>query len=227
MVGTIELTRLFSLSENMLKQDLDYQVINGIRYKTNLELCAIFKYDYEDIKNKKYDEDSKKIYVLGLFKRGTKDFIELPLKYGVKGKYKSFKLRLLSPKDKLYHELRKFLEIDYTKHGSFKPIDFYRALHNAIPTKASKHNLDRRVCSYSYPTSKDNEHEKIYFLGFLNNDINGNKRSLENKSKTEKLLPDAHKVIGDRNISVRFTDTPKDKQIEKEEINTKFNEFKI
>ncbi len=131
---------------------------------------------------------------------------------------------LLSPEDDLYHELRKFLEINYTKHGAFKPIDFYRALHNAIPTKANENNLDRRVCSYSYPTSKDNEHEKIYFLGFLNNDLKENKRSLENKAKTEKLLPVANKVIGERNISVRFTDTPKEINKEIKEINDKINE---
>lgn len=72
--------------------------------------------------------------------------------------------------------------------------------------------------SYSYPTSKDNEQEKIYFRSFLNNDLNGNKRSLENKAKTEKLLPDAHKVIGTRNISVCFTHTPKDEQKKKKRL---------
>ncbi len=87
-----------------------------------------------------------------------------------------------------------------------------------MPTKASENNLDRRVFSYSYPTSKDNEHEKIYFRGFLNNDIDGNKRSLENKAKTQKLLPYANEIIGERNISVRFTDTPKDINKEKEEM---------
>ncbi|MEH6933983.1 DUF6037 family protein, partial [Bacillus sp. JJ783] len=184
-------------------------------------------YDYEDINNKKkYDETANKVYTLGLFKRGTRDFLELPLKYEVQGKYKSFKLPLVGPEDILYKKLCKFLEIDYTKNGPFKPIDFFKTLHKAIPTTASIHFKDRLVCSYSYPTSKDKEHEKIYFLSFLNNDINGNKRSLENKAKTEKLLPDAHKIIGTRNISVRFTDTPKDEQKEKEEIETKFNELK-
>ncbi|MEG7944791.1 hypothetical protein J0798_27350 [Bacillus pacificus] len=53
MVGKFELKRLFYLSENMLLQDIDYQVVNGIRYKNNLEICAIFKYDYKDINTKK------------------------------------------------------------------------------------------------------------------------------------------------------------------------------
>ncbi|MEG7877421.1 hypothetical protein J0835_28355, partial [Bacillus cereus group sp. Sample62] len=84
---------------------------------------------------------------------------------------------------------------------------------------------DRLACSYSYPTSKDNEQDKIYFRSFLNNDLNGKKRSLENKAKTEKLLPDAHKLIGTKNISVCFTRTPKDERKEKEEIKTKFNKL--
>ncbi len=197
MGGTIKLGRLFSLSEDMLRHDIDYQVVNGIRYKNNLEICAIFKCDYKDINNKKkYDEITNKVYTLGLFKRGTREFLELPLKYEVKGKYKSFTLPLIGPNHSLYKDLCDFLEIDYTKNGPFKPLDFFKALHNAIPTKASIHFKDRLACSYSYPTSKDKEQEKIYFLSFLNNDISGKKRSLENKAKTEKLLPDAHKIIG-------------------------------
>ncbi|MGH0515852.1 DUF6037 family protein [Bacillus cereus] len=224
MVRAIRLTRLFSLSEAMLKQDLDYQVINDIRYKSELQISAIFKYDYKDLKKKKYDEDSDKEYILGLFKKGTTDYIELPLEYNVtKEGFKLFELPIKPSKD-IYHKLHKFLEIDYSKHGPFQPKHFFNALHNAIPTKASESNLDRRVCSYSYPTSKDNEHEKIYFHSFLNNDINGNKRSLENKAKTQKLLPYANKIIGRRNISVCFIDTPKDAQKEKEQMdNNKIN----
>ncbi|EOP97561.1 DUF6037 family protein [Bacillus cereus group sp. MYBK12-2] len=228
MGGIFKLGRLFSLSEDMLRHKIDYQVVNGIRYKNNLEICAIFKYDYKDINNKiKYDEITNKIYTLGLFKRGTREFLELPLEYEIKGEYKSFTLPLVGPNASLYKDLCKFLEIDYAKNGPFKPLDFFKALHNAIPTKASIKFKDRLACSYSYsyPTSKDNEQEKIYFRSFLNNDLNGNKRSLENKAKTEKLLPDAHKVIGTRNISVCFTHTPKDEQKEKEEIASKFNEL--
>ncbi|KAA0781921.1 DUF6037 family protein [Bacillus sp. BB56-3] len=227
MGETFELRNLFSLSENMLLKDIDYQVVNGIRYKNNLEICAIFKYDYEDINNKKkYDDTANKVYTLGLFKRGTREFLELPLEYKIQGNYKSFKLPLVGPNHILYKKLCEFLENDYTKNGPFKPLAFFKALHNAIPTRASIQLKDRLACSYSYPTSKDNEQEKIYFRSFLNNDINGNKRSLENKAKTEKFLPDAHKFIGTRNISVCFTHTPKDEQKEKEEIKTKFNEIK-
>ncbi|PEY17194.1 hypothetical protein CN331_17765 [Bacillus cereus] len=226
MGETFELRNLFSLSENMLLKDIDYQVVNGIRYQNNLEISAIFKYDYEDIDDKKsYDDTANKVYTLGLFKRGTKEFLELPLIYKNEGNYKSFHLPLVGPKDILYKKLCEFLEIDYTKNGPFKPLDFFKALHNAIPTRARIQLKDRLTCSYSYPTSKDNEQDKIYFRSFLNNDLNGKKRSLENKAKTEKLLPDAHKVIGTRNISVCFTRTPKDEQKEKEEIKTKFKKL--
>jgi hypothetical protein len=226
---------------------------------------------------------------LGLFKRGTNEFLELPLIYKNEENYKSFHLPLADLNKILYKKLCEFLEIDYNKNGPFKPLYFFKALHNAIPTKANillkdrlacsysyptskdneqdkiyfrsflnndlngkkrslenkankplyffkalhnaiptKANIllkDRLACSYSYPTSKDNEQDKIYFRSFLNNDLNGKKRSLENKAKTEKLLPDAHKLIGTRNISVCFTRTPKDERKEKEEIKTKFNKL--
>ncbi|EJV74390.1 DUF6037 family protein [Bacillus cereus] len=224
MDGAIRLTRLFALSKSMLGQDLDYQVINGIRYKSELQISAIFKYDYKDLKKKKYDEASDKKYILGLFKRGTNEFLELPLEHEVKvGGFKSFELPIELGGD-FYKKLSNFLEIKQSKHGRFSPRHFFYALNAAMPTKASENNLDRRVCSYSYPTSKDNEHEKIYFRGFLNNDIDGNKRSLENKAKTQKLLPYANEIIGERNISVCFTDTPKDINKEKEEMdNSKIN----
>ncbi|MDG1640153.1 DUF6037 family protein [Bacillus paranthracis] len=226
---------------------------------------------------------------MGLFKRGTNEFLELPLIYKNEENYKSFHLPLADLNKILYKKLCEFLEIDYNKNGPFKPLYFFKALHNAIPTKANillkdrlacsysyptskdneqdkiyfrsflnndlngkkrslenkankplyffkalhnaiptKANIllkDRLACSYSYPTSKDNEQDKIYFRSFLNNDLNGKKRSLENKAKTEKLLPDAHKLIGTRNISVCFTRTPKDERKEKEEIKTKFNKL--
>ncbi|MGZ9678957.1 MULTISPECIES: DUF6037 family protein [Bacillus cereus group] len=225
MEGTIRLTRLFSLSKDMFKKNLNYQVINGIRYKSELQICAIFKYDYRDLKKKKYDEPSEKKYTLGLFKRGTNDFLELPLVCEVKENgFKSFELPI-ELAEAFYKKLSLFLELEQSKHGRFSPQHFFNALNAVIPTKASEENLDRKVCSYSYPTSKDNEHEKVYFHSFRDNDKRGDKRSLENYMKTENLLPDANKVIGGRNISVCFTDTPKDEQTESEEINTKINEI--
>lgn len=89
----------------------------------------------------------------------------------------------------------------------------------------SQNNLDRRVCSYSYPTSKDNEHEKIYFLSFRDNDKRGEKRSLENYAKAQKLLPYANKIIGNRNISVCFTTMPKDINKEIREMDYKINDL--
>ncbi|HDR6758750.1 TPA: hypothetical protein QCV70_005758 [Bacillus cereus] len=223
MGNTIKLTRLFSLSRSMSNHNIDYQVINGIQYKNDLQICAIFKYDYIDLNKKKFDENSEEKYILGLFKSGTREYIELPLEHKFIGEFESFELPLIKPTDDLYRELCIFLEINYSKHGPFSTKDFFKALHNAIPTIASEKNLDRRVCSYSYPTTKDNEQEKIYFDRFLPHGNNGKKRSLENKAKTHKLIPYANKVIGERNISVCFTDIPK--SIEEEKI--KMNSYNI
>ncbi|HDR7659741.1 MULTISPECIES: DUF6037 family protein [Bacillus] len=224
MSKTINLTRLFSLSHSMLKQQLDYQVINGIQYKNDLQICAIFKYDYIDLKKKKYNESSDKEYVLGLFKKGTREYIELPLKHKKTKQFESFELPI-ELDNNLYNKLKIFLEIDQSKHGNFHPWHFFKALNAAIPTKASQDNLDRRVCSYSYPTSQDNEHEKIYFLSFRDNDKRGEKRSLENYAKTQKLLPHANKIIGNRNISVCFTTMPKDINKEIKEMDNKINDL--
>ncbi|HDR4457110.1 DUF6037 family protein [Bacillus sp. CH_48] len=224
MSKTINLTRLFSLSHSMLKQQLDYQVINGIQYKNDLQICAIFKYDYIDLKKKKYNESSDKEYILGLFKKGTREYIELPLKHKKTEQFESFELPLKLDNN-LYNELKIFLEIDQSKHGDFHPWHFFKALNAAIPTKANQDNLDRRACSYSYPTSKDNEHEKIYFLSFRDNDKRGEKRSLENYAKTQKLLPYANKIIGNRNISVCFTTLPKDINKEIKEMVYKINDL--
>ncbi|MDK7438076.1 DUF6037 family protein, partial [Bacillus paranthracis] len=108
--------------------------------------------------------------------------MELPLIYKNEENYKSFHLPLADLNKILYKKLCEFLEIDYNKNGPFKPLYFFKALHNAIPTKANILLKDRLACSYSYPTSKDNEQDKIYFRSFLNNDLNGKKRSLENKA---------------------------------------------
>lgn len=114
MSKTINLTRLFSLSHSMLKQQLDYQVINGIQYKNDLQICAIFKYDYIDLKKKKYNESSDKEYVLGLFKKGTREYIELPLKHKKTKQFESFELPIKLDNN-LYNELKIFLEIDQSK----------------------------------------------------------------------------------------------------------------
>lgn len=209
-----------TLSRSMLRKKLDYQVINGIQYKKDLLICAIFKHDYIDLKNKKYDEASDKEYVLGLFKKGTKEFLQLPLIHNVTTNFESFELpRRLD--ENLYKKLRNFLEINHSETGKFIPVDFFNVLKAVIPTIASESKLDRKVCSYSYPTDKDNEHEKIYFHSFRDNDKRGDKRSLENYEKTQKLLPYANEIIGGRNISVCFTDTPKEIEKEKEEMDDK------
>lgn len=220
------LKNLFALSKSMKANNFEYQVVNNINFKKELELCALFKFDYEDFKDKKYDEqNSNKKYIMGLFKRKTNQYLKLPLIYKNRNGFEAFEIPLPLEK-KYYDELREFLEIDFSKDGKFVPIDFFRVLNNAIPTRANNDNLDRKVCSYSYPTITKNEKDKIYFSHFLNNDKSGKKRSLENLEKTQKILPFANELIGSSNISVCFTDIPKDLQTELKEIQIKYNEIK-
>lgn len=220
------LKNLYALSKSMKKQNLDFQVINGIKYKKKLEICAIFKYDYRDFKNKTYDDNTlNKEYLLGLFKRKTNEYLELPLEHRISDRFEAFELPL-NLENELYNKLKFFLEIDYSNEGAFQPIKFFESLNDAIPTQASKENLERKVYSYSHITSKVDEREKIYFSHFLDNDKTGNKRSLENREKTQQLLPKANELIGNRNISVCFTITAKDSQYELTQIRNKFNELR-
>lgn len=221
MAANILLKNLFALSRSMKRGNFDYQVINDIKYKEDLEICALFKFDYVHFKDKKYDDNSAfKEYMLGLFKRKTNEYLHLPLIHKITTNFEVFELPTMLEGD-FYMRLREFLEIEYSIDGKFKPIDFFKALNDAIPTRASEYNLDRKVCSYSYPTSKDNEKEKVYFSHFLDNDKSNKKRSLENYEKTQKLLPYANKMIGKSNISVCFTDAPRNIAEEKLEISNK------
>lgn len=217
---------LFALSKSMKRKNLDYQVINDINYKKNLDICALFKFDYLVFKDKNYQDNSQsKIYTLGLFKRGTCEYLELPLKHIITDSFEKFEIPTML-ENEIYQKLKVFLEINDSLFGVFKPIDFFEALHAAIPTHAHENNLDRQVCSHSYPTSKNNEKNKIYFLSFRNNDLRGDTRSLENYEKVQMLLPDANRLIGHRNISVCFTAEKKDGILEKQEYEDKFKEFK-
>lgn len=206
----------------MKKENLTYQVINNINYKKNLQLCALFKIEHERVKGKCLDERMQgENYVLGLFKRKTSEYFELPLIHKNKNKFESFELDIGS--NELYKKLIIFLEVNYSKDGPFRLFDFLNKVHDAIHTKANLDNLDRLVCSYSYTTSKEDERNKIYFSHFLIN-TKGKKRTLENFQKTEKLLPYANELIGDKNISVCFTSYFKDEFIEKRDIKEKFQE---
>lgn len=185
MAANFLLKNLFALSKSMKREKMDYQVINDIKYKKDLMICALFKFDYEKFKNKSYDDQtSKKVHMLGLFKKRTNEYLHLPLIHRVVENFEAFELDKQLNED-AYKQLRVFLEIDYSKDGTFKPVDFYRALNDAIPTRAIEQNLDRRVCSYSYPTKTNNEQEKIFFLRFSDNDSKGHKRSLENYEKNK------------------------------------------
>ncbi len=59
-------------------------------------------------------------------KRGTNEFLELPLIYKNEENYKSFHLPLADLNKILYKKLCEFLEIDYNKNGPFKPLYFFQ-----------------------------------------------------------------------------------------------------
>lgn len=87
-------------------------------------------------------------------------------------------------------EMSKFF-VDFNRHIPQNK----KNTHKVLPQDIAKHRADIEEC------------EKIYFCGWLDNDLRGNKRSSENLKKSKTLLPnETFLSIKDRNISSKWTD---------------------
>lgn len=111
-------------------------------------------------------------------------------------------------------KLKKFFNINGRKKG-FHPVSFLTNI-----TKEAIKNL--RVTS-NHPTIQERlnyvrdyeleEPNKIYFSGFIQ--WNKKKVTNKNRAKVQKLFPDIFEEIKNENISVSFTDEPKNAAAEK------------
>lgn len=181
----------------MIQNKLEYQVFNFTYNKINFSSLLIN--ELKDFKN----PNAKKSYTLTLFKKGTTECMAFDLvKNGGELLIESTMSR-----DK-YRKATAFLEhnaSNYDPNNPFTPAIFFSLIDGKSPSNAMSDLLDRKICAKYFPTTSNNEQDKVYFHSFINNDKRGQKRSAENYSKTEKLIPEANKVIGNRNISVGFS----------------------
>ncbi|MDD1503497.1 DUF6037 family protein [Lysinibacillus sp. CNPSo 3705] len=210
-MALIKLDNLSELHLSMIQNNLDYQVF-GFKYN-KIEFSALLIYEVKDFNNL----NSIKSYTLTIFKKETAENMRFDL---VKQKNALF-INSYFPN---YREITNFLEhknINYDPNNPFKPKDFFTYVDKNSPINANNNYLDRKICAKYYPTIKDNEQDKVYFYSFRDNRKHGQNRSPENYWKTEMLIPEANKVIGNRNISVRFTADEKYKYNESKNIREK------
>lgn len=199
-MALFKLGNLTDLHLSMIRNKFDYQVFDFTYNKINFSSLLINGVKDFDIPN------ARKCYTLSIFKKGTTESMRFNLKK------KDDELLVDTYLHGRYKELTRFLEVKYDPKNKFIPTEFFFFIDNNSPSNASMNFLDRKICAKYYPTTKDNEQDKIYFLSFRDNDKakvrkDGKKqqRSPENYNKTETLIPEANKIIGNRNISVRFT----------------------
>lgn len=208
-LALIKLDNLSKLHLSMIQNNLDYQVFD-FKYN-NINFSALLIYEIKDFTNL----SSKKSYTLSIFKKGTADNMSFDLIYQNNALFINSYI-----KDR-YKEITNFLEhknINYDPNNPFRPRDFFMYVDKNSPINASNSFLNRKVCAKYYPTTKNNEQDKVYFLSFRDNRKFGDNRSPENYRKTEMFIPEANKVIGNRNISVRFTANEKYKYNESKNI---------
>jgi hypothetical protein len=105
-----------------------------------------------------------------------------------------------------YTNLIEVLKLNYSENGPFKPSYFFNEFNKKIPDRAYKkfvpkpHEIARHIRNVE-------ECDKIYFCGWLDNNIAGNHVQKSNLIKTQKLLSqDAYEMCKEKNISSKWTD---------------------
>ncbi|PIC83025.1 DUF6037 family protein [Sporosarcina sp. P1] len=115
-------------------------------------------------------------------------------------------------------KLRNFFEIPYSKNptSKFKPSDLIKTIDtNVRPVQRA--GMNRAEIAGAYCVENPNA---IYFDALYDWETIGNGKhySVKNRAKVEKLIPELFEQIKNRNVSVRFTETPKSSDVEKTAI---------
>ena len=141
------------------------------------------------------------------------DEVPFVLLFGVQGDTLSFEFKVekgfqvdpnLDPA--VYKRLCQILGLQFTPENPFSPSAFLIDFDNAVPRQA---HLNQRaqpqdVAAYRRDVEEAN---RIYFWGWLDNNLRGNRVSHENLDKTRKLLgPHSWEICKRKNISSRWTD---------------------
>lgn len=139
---------------------------------------------------------------------------ETPFKlmFGVKRKNFYFEMAVMrgfvieTYLDDIYSNLCKALDIHYDPINKFKPIEFFKDFDDKVPNYASVYNRPKAQDIVKYKSDVE-EADKIYFCGWKDNNVTGNKVQDINLDKTRKLLGEkAYISCMKRNISSCWTD---------------------
>lgn len=104
-----------------------------------------------------------------------------------------------------FNQLCAFLGLEFKEGNPFSTSAFFSDLNLSIPNAAFLHNIPKPSDIARYI---DNvlEADKVYFVGWLDNNIRGNQVSEENLDKTRRLLGvDVYKICKSQNISSRWS----------------------
>ncbi|ELK43371.1 DUF6037 family protein [Brevibacillus borstelensis] len=104
-----------------------------------------------------------------------------------------------------YTQLRKILGVQYDPDNPFKTFYFFTEFNKRIPQFANVKNTPEPSDIASYRKDIE-ESDKIYFMGWRDNEKRGDKVSSENLYKTRLLLDyEAYLICKRKNISSRWT----------------------
>lgn len=105
-----------------------------------------------------------------------------------------------------YRELCRILELVYNPQNKFSTKGFFESFNENIPSKANPKNIPKphQVALYRKDIEDAN---KIFFIGWRDNDLKGEHVTDENLKKTKVLMGmNAYKVCKKKNISSCWTD---------------------
>nr|WP_283092957.1 DUF6037 family protein [Planococcus sp. MSAK28401] len=112
-----------------------------------------------------------------------------------------------------YGEICKILGLKYDKNNPYSPKKFFESINIGIPSKVCLKDvpLPHEIAPYR---SHVNQPEKIYFKGWWDNDLRGEKVQESNLEKTRALLDEeAYKMCKKHNMSSQWSDKSTDEKM--------------
>lgn len=185
-----------------LKKIFEHQLI------PNQEYTAIFDCSYNNIEfSILITTDEEDVISLYFIKIGTREELAFDID-------NSFSINTYV--DDLYNKLIKYFNIQYNENQRFRPFELFLHIDRNAKFRPFNESLKRYVTTKLY---KLNKPDAIFYHSMVNWDKTNSQKhySKENRDKVKKLLPQLFEHIKNKNISVRFTNQPKDTLSEEEQ----------
>lgn len=111
-----------------------------------------------------------------------------------------------------YGNFCRIMGFKFNPEQPFRPVIFFEQFNNKVPLQAKASHIPRPSEIAVYRNNVE-EAEKIYFKGWLDNNISGNSVNPKNLEKTKKLLSyEAYLRCKKKNISSRWSPHSKDEK---------------